>query len=511
METELKLVVTASHLEKIVSQGIMRELARGQLVEQQLLSQYFDTAGGKLRRKGLTLRVRHEGGHALQTLKRVLDGAARSGAMARCEWQTEVDEMRPDPRELARVDTLPRKLRKVLSHLRGADNLTEQFLVEVARKTLMLEIAGSAVEMALDNGKVIAGDESSRFCEVELELESGKKSAMYTAARHLAHHVPVQISFVSKADRGFALLGEATAPVKAEPVVFSPDSCVEQGMRRIFAACLLHAQANVPGFLISDDVEYLHQLRVGMRRFKSALKLFRDLVALPQELRTQLDELSDVLGAARDADVLLLSTLADLNGAEEPAGAMQALLERAARHAADRRAAARDALHSTRHSQLMIALFEWVDCKRWRRDISKKQRHRLRAPLAGYAQHAVIAAHSMVARRAGKLRGSDNAGDKAARSLHRLRIAGKQSRYAVDFFTDIERPQQAQKYIKQLTRTQDALGTINDINVARGTLENFAKADSVLNEQVGVVIDSLDASMSTASHGRRLPWRKLDK
>ena len=531
METELKLLVNAAHLEKIVSQAIMRELARGDLVEQRLLAHYFDSAGRKLRRKGLTLRVRQEGGQALQTLERTAPEAAPSGALARGEWQTEVEKMWPDLRKLANEETLPRKQRKVLLQLRGADKLAEQFQVEVARKTLMLEIGGSSVEMALDDGKVVAAGESSRFCEVELELKAGKKSALYAAARHLARHVPAQISFVSKADRGFALLGEAAAPVKAVPVAFPVDASVEQGMRRIFAACLVHAQANVAGFLHSDDVEYLHQLRVGMRRFKSAIKLFRDLVTLPPELREQLEELSSLLGAARDADVLLLSTLADLNGAEKQTQPLHALLEHAARHAAERRAAAREALHSTRHAQLMIALFEWVDCKRWRRDVSKQERQRLRSPLAGYAHHAVIAAHALVARRAGKVRDEqreekpnekreekrdaqrddkpDDGG--AARSLHRLRIAGKQSRYAVDFFTDIERPHRAEKYIRQLTRTQDALGAVNDVSVARHTLAEFASADPALGEQVDAVVDQLDAIERKAMGATDAPWRKLGK
>lgn len=519
METEIKLLITGSHLAKIVTQGIMRELARGEPVEQQLTAHYFDSAGRKLRRKGLTLRVRQEGGQALQTLKHTAPEAAQSGAMARGEWQTEVDKMWPDLRKLANEENLPRKQRKVLLQVRGADNLAEQFQVEVARKTLMLEIDGSSVEMALDDGKVVAAGESSRFCEVELELKAGKKSALYAAARHLAHHVPAQISFVSKADRGFALLGEAAAPVKAAPVAFPRDASVEQGMRRIFAACLVHAQANVAGFLHSDDVEYLHQLRVGMRRFKSALKLFRDLVALPPALREQFDELSSLLGAARDADVLLLSTLADLNGAEKQTQPMHALLEHAARHAAERRTAAREALHSTRHAQLMIALFEWVDCKRWRRDVSKQERQRLRTPLAGYAHHAVIAAHALVARRAGKVRDeqreekpNDKADDGgAARSLHRLRIAGKQSRYAVDFFTDIERPQRAEKYIRQLTRAQDALGALNDVSVARHTLADFARADAALGEQVDAVVDQLDAIERKAEGASDAPWRKLGK
>ena len=511
MKKELKLTLSASQREKILSQGMMQAMARGEVSDHQLLAQYFDTAGGKLRRRGLTLRVRQEGEQLVQTLKESDAGAYRSGAMERGAWHTAVDKPRPDPRRLASVDGMPRKYRKALAQLRGADNLVEQFFVEVARRTLMLEIDGSVVEMSLDDGKVVAAGESRHFCGVQLELASGKKAALYAAARQLAHHVPVQISFVSKADRGFALLGEATAPVKASPVDFPRDASVEQGMQRIFSACLVHAQANVPGFLESDDVEYLHQLRVGMRRFKSALKLFRDLVALPPVLRAALDALAGLLGAARDADVLLLSTLAELAGAEKQTAPMHALLEHAAKHAAERRAAARAALRSGRHAQMMIALFEWVECKRWRRDMADQERQRLRTPLGGYAHHAVIAAHALVARRAAKARDVVASSDNPAASLHRLRIAGKQSRYTVDFFSDLERARKAEKYIRQLTRTQDALGAMNDVSVAKETLTTFAKVDAALGEQVHAVLDQLDEISRTATRASDAPWRKLGK
>lgn len=371
-----------------------------------------------------------------------------------------------------------------------------------------LDIDGASIDMALDDGATFANGVKRAFAEIELELKSGKKAALYTAAQALARHIPVQVSFVSKADRGYALLGNGGQPGKAGPVTFPPRATVEQGLRAILAGCLAHAQANAPGFLDSDDPEYLHQLRVGMRRFKSALKLFKGLVALPAELQRQLDDVAALLGAARDADVLLLTTLPRIADAGRHHALLAPLLAHAEAYAHAQRAAARAAVHSTHHAQMMLALFAWVDGKRWRKDASRAGRARLRAPLAAYARHAVVGAHATVAKRAHNV--ADSGGHDSA-ALHRLRIGCKQARYAVEFFDDLARPGKARRYVKKLSTVQDALGALNDGHVAGTILAGFIQADPALAPAAGVVSAYLDGVAAARIGSSAAPWRRLDR
>jgi triphosphatase len=506
METELKLTTSPAHLQKISAQRLLQDFATREPSTHHLTSHYFDTPDARLRKRGLSLRVRQEAQQRTQTLKDVGDGIDTGGTVQRGEWETPVASATPDVGGLLKANHLPRKVSKTLRRASRAGDLAERFTVEAERTTWMLEVDGASIEMALDEGMLHANGTQSPFWEIELERKSGKKAALYKAAHQLAHHIPVQLSFITKAERGYALLGDGPRPRKATPIVFPKNATVEQGMRRILAGCLAHAQANAQGFLDSDNPEYLHQLRVGMRRFKSTLKLFRDLVALPPHLQRQLDDLSTLLGAARDADVLLHTTLPHIAAAGKHEVFLQPLLAHAQVYAQARRAAARQAVHSTRHAQLMLGLFEWVDGKRWRKDIARATRARLRKPLATFARHAVVDAHGVVARRARKV---EKLGGHDAASLHRLRIGCKQARYAVEFFTGIERAGKASRYVKKLSAVQEALGVLNDAHVAQTTLAGFTTDQPHLAPAVGVVSAYLNGLAAASINSRKAPWRKL--
>lgn len=508
METELKLVTSAAHLHKISSQHLLQDFAATEPVTRQLTSRYFDTPDTKLHKLGLALRVRDDAQQHTQTLKTAGDGVLPSGLLERGEWEAPAESGTPDVRALGKARKLPRKVARVLRRAGRHGQLAEQFTVQAQRTTWMLDVDGARIEIALDEGAALANGARSTFSEIELERKSGKKSALYTAAHALARHIPVQLSFVSKAERGFALLGQGMRPRKASAISFPVRASVEQGLRRILAACLAHAQANAQGFLDSDDPEYLHQLRVGMRRFKSALKLFRELVALPPELQQQLDATATLLGAARDADVFVLTTLPRIRDAGKHGAFLQPLFDHAQAYAQEQRTAARHAIHSTHHAQMMLALFEWVDGKRWRKTAPRAVRARLRKPLAAYARDAIGHAHAVVAQRARKV---ERVGGHDSPTLHRLRIGCKQARYAVEFFAAIERPQRATRYVKTLSSVQDALGMLNDVRVAQTILPRFADADASLAPAVQVVAAYLQGIASAQLDRRHTPWRKLQR
>jgi len=506
METELKLTASAAHLHKISSQRLLQDFATTAPVTRLLTSHYFDTPDNALHKHGLSLRVRQDAQRRTQTLKGQPDGVGAGGALQRDEWESPVAADTPDVHGLLKANHLPARYARVLRRVARTGTLSELFMVQAKRTTWMLEVGGASIEMALDEGSTQANGANSTFAEIELELKSGKKGALYTAANQLARHIPVQLSFVSKAERGFALLGEGMRPRKASAIVFPRRAPVEQGMRRILASCLEHAQANAQGFLDSDDPEYLHQLRVGLRRFKSALKLFRGVAALPADLQAQLDEVAAVLGAARDADVLLLSTLPRIADAGKHHALLQGLFEHVQADAQDKRATARRAVHSTHYAQLMLGLFAWIEGKRWRKDASRAGRARLRRPLAAYARRAVVAAHDVVARRARKVQ---KLGGRDSASLHRLRIGCKQARYAVEFFGALERKKKAARYVKKLAAVQDALGGLNDVHVAQAILAGYAQARPELALQVTVVTAYLNGIAAARLDRHQAPWRKL--
>ena len=115
---------------------------------------------------------------------------------------------------------------------------------------------------------------------------------------------------VSKAERGVKLArGEAAAPMKSAPLALRDDMRVEEGFAAIVQSCLAQFQSNLPGVLASDDIEYVHQARVALRRLRAALHLVRRACVLPEALLEPLHEIAAALGPARDWDVLCCVTL----------------------------------------------------------------------------------------------------------------------------------------------------------------------------------------------------------
>ncbi|GAM62621.1 adenylate cyclase [Vibrio ishigakensis] len=64
---------------------------------------------------------------------------------------------------------------------------------------------GSQVEVVFDQGEVVAGENTTPICEVELELKSGQTDALFTLARQLSEEGGVRLGNLSKAARGYRL------------------------------------------------------------------------------------------------------------------------------------------------------------------------------------------------------------------------------------------------------------------------------------------------------------------
>jgi CHAD domain-containing protein len=298
-------------------------------------------------------------------------------------------------------------------------------------------------------------------------------------------------------------------PRKAGAIALARGIGVEAGMQAILAGCLAHAEANLRGVLESDDPEYLHQMRVALRRFRSALKLFAPLATLPAPLAGGLSWLGEVVGSARDHDVLAYTTLPALVAdADADAGArerLRPLLERAAAVAAQQRAALRQALRSPRYTECMLALHAWVDGARWRAGLSGKQRAALDQPLAKFARRAVRRGHARIGKRGRGLAHHD------AAALHRLRIACKRNRYAVEFFRDLARGKPAARYIKALSSLQDTLGRRNDSAVALRLLPGLGGDAAELAGPVAFAMGYLSCGASAGPQGVRKPWRQFSR
>ena len=320
--------------------------------------------------------------------------------------------------------------------------------------------------------------------EIELELKQGQAASLFDVALALLQEVPLQLGHMSKAERGYRLVAQQPLrAVKAQPLALDAAMSVEQAFLAIAGNCLEQVSGNQDGVAAGADVESVHQMRVGLRRLRSALGMFKSLLALPDGLKNELGWLGGALGEARDWDVLAGNTLAQLDG--EAATDAAALAAAAHAQARLKHVEAAQAVTSARCTACMLGLQRWLQARAWRDSCSVRQVRRLDAPVSPFAQATVRKDQRRLMKRGKRLLHA------SPQQRHQVRIAAKKTRYATEFFASLFAARTVQPYVGRLSALQDELGWLNDVQVA----------DRLLQQLPDVQADQADQS---AQDGLRL-------
>jgi triphosphatase len=502
MEIELKLLIDAADTEKLRRHPLIGRYAAGKPKPVETLACYFDTPDFHVRRHDAGLRVRKSGGEWIQTLK--AGGSVSGGLHRRHEWECPVDDDRPDLEKLRGVVDQDTEWAAMLNSPSLANRLQPLFTVRVTRTAWDLRIDDDRMELVLDEGTIEREGKQIPVSEIELELKSGKPERLYDFALELLADIPLRLSNSGKAERGYALCGAADAVVvKARPPALSKDCTVEQGLQAILAACLEQIQGNESGGVEKADSESLHQMRVGLRRLRSALRLFEKLAPCPAQLQEEIAWLGAELGAARDWDVLSASTPARVAEAAGGKAQLTALRALALAMARARREQSAQALLDARCSRLLIALSAWMQGARWRQGIDADGARALDEPLREFARAMIRRGHRKILKRAGRA--------EDAQGWHRLRIAGKSSRYAAEFFQPLLPARRVRAYLKALQAIQNELGWRNDMAVADGLLQQLSKEQPAIEAAAAFARGCLIGRMAADQSELRKMRKKILK
>lgn len=407
----------------------------------ELISVYFDTPDLALQKAGASLRVREQAGRRVQTLK-------RGHGLAREEHEAPIEGLAPDPA----LEPLPALLPK------DAD-LKPAFNVRVVRRQRTFRYKGAEIEIALDQGEVSGGDRRRPICEVELELKSGPPAALFALARELLGAAPLYLAFESKAARGQDLLaGEPpAAPHRNEPAALTDEATVAAAFRAVAGGALAQIAANAAALREAPDPEAVHQLRVGVRRLRSALSTFKPILDGDEGvevLQTDLKWLTGTCDKARNLDVFADENLGPAEeAAAGPPGlkALRIALDLARRAAWD---AAALACASERFRALMVDAAAWIETGDWAQAPGADD------PIGRFARHALKRHRRKLEKKGRRAR---EGGDEAR---HHLRIEAKKLRYASEAFAGLFGEKRAQRYLRHLKEMQDSLGQLNDLVTA---------------------------------------------
>jgi inorganic triphosphatase YgiF len=479
-EIELKLVVSPEQARALGRDPMLANATVKGPHTQRFYGVYYDTPDRLLARSGVALRVRKQGRRWIQTVKEA--GRVEGGMHERPEYEAPAPEGRVN---LLALETTP--VASLFADPEIGAQLAPLFVTDVRRTRRILQVDQTEIEFALDRGEVRAGDRAEPICELELELLSGAPAAVYEVALALQDHVRLRIENRSKAERGYTLAGVAEAgPVRARPTAVDASQSVSSGFQTIGFDCLAHAQANERGIVAGDpDPEYVHQMRVGLRRLRSVFSVFGSVLPRPA-CQPAIDEIRWIaasLGPARDWDVFVTETLPPIAAAFGDETDLAGFAEAAEALRQEGNSAARAAVASERYERLLLRFSAWVACEKWRSLLPEDALPILDEPLLPFAVRVLQRRHRRV-----KRRGRSHATFSPA-ERHQLRIAVKKLRYSAEFFGPLFEPDAVRAYAKGLTALQNVLGVLNDASVTGRLLGELAthRPDPSFGEAIGIV------------------------
>src|SRR5262245_12858764 len=466
-EIELKLEFDPANLAVIQAHPLLTTNSR----KEALHSTYYDTPDFVLRNAGVSLRLRDAGGRFVQTIK------STNGVdiFDRSEWEHEVKRYDIDliaARETALEPLLSVRVRNALRPL---------FEMSVERTVYQLKRNGSDIEVALDRGEINADGRRSAIHELELELKHGEPAELFHLARELDAIVPLRIANKAKAERGYELV-ENNKPAfeKAKPLELGPGTPVGEAFRIIAQNCLRQIITNEPGVRASDT-EALHQMRIGLRRLRTAIIGFATFFPKAEQERTKawLKWATNQLGPARDLDVLAANVLKHLRETSADEKEFAEVSRDFTSRRADAHAATADFLRSDRFRRTLFDVVELVETAPWTSTAATER------PVEDHATSLLAKRRKQVRKQGKHLR------EISAQKRHKLRIRAKKLRYMTEFFagvfpddTNTKRRESALSSLKQL---QDALGHLNDIAVRKKALDS--KRDS-LSAHAAAMLDA---------------------
>ena len=241
-------------------------------------------------------------------------------------------------------------------------------------------------------------------------------------------------------------------PVPARQPLLDRDVSGDEALRVILFEALAQVTANVPVVVEARTSEGLHQLRVGLRRLRTALTLI-NTPAL-SELNARAKLFINLVGPARDLDVFL-DELFHPAVAELGSRLGFDLLAARANHA-------RDAAWQTAVTQIAS-----VEFRQFGDDVAAAARSALwpETTTAGAIAPALLTAALKRAQKRGRRFRALTAPDR-----HRLRIALKKLRYRCEFFAALYPKAAVKEWLEPLKNLQDMLGHLNDVAQVRGAV-----------------------------------------
>nr|WP_136250535.1 CYTH domain-containing protein [Ningiella ruwaisensis] len=273
MEIELKLAVEANALE-LIENAFLPKLEKQDGVyvkrcQKDVFNEYYDTPEQLLGKRKMGLRVRKVEGQFEQTVK--TQGQVQGGLHQRPEYNVPLDSGTPDLHKFS-VDIWDNDF-DVTEVNRSIQKL---FTTHFTRTQFDIKLPEGEIELVLDLGEVKTDEDSLPIQEIELELKSGRPRLLFDIADVLRETMPVRVSDVTKAARGYQLLTGKLPEVRYLPQYLALDykDTTEDGLCKAMECALSHWQYHQALYLQTQNAKALSQVREALLLLMQSVSLY---------------------------------------------------------------------------------------------------------------------------------------------------------------------------------------------------------------------------------------------
>ena len=459
-EFELKFVADAESVARLRKSETLRAQTVGPVRTRRLVSTYHDTPDDRLFSAGIAWQIKRNGRAWMQTVAPFNGhGVIHSSVEARLRTPDADMQAVPDP-QIAEAVKGVLKDETVLG-LRVATEITRT-------ERRLITPKGDIVDLALDTSDVVAGEAHDRTFEVELELKAGTPESLIEIARPLAADLPLELSLVSAAERGFRLL-KGKPPGKAPWIVLPRDASSAEALSTILSSCLRHIALHAAEARKGESSEAIHQIRVSLRRLRAVLGDYARAFGC-EALRILADrarDLAALLSPARDLDVFLSDILLPAREFVTYPEALAQLAENAQNRRVAGWSTARAALDHADYRLFLIDVAAVALCG---------LPHIAAGTTPASALPVRELAGEVLDRALHKLRNiGERLDELSTEERHEFRKKLKKLRYPAEFFASLFDAKGTKKFFACLTDLQDDLGSLNDVAMARALLQEMVQ------------------------------------
>ena len=419
-----------------------------------------DTADRRVRDAGADLAL--EGTKAPELVLRSAPGTAplSAGAVRAKRWK--VEDLPPGPLRDHLAPVVEMRALLPLARVRA-----EVSAVQVRNADLKTVVRlRLATHAALDTG----GDPAPLASRVEVSGVLGYARPLARVVAALTAEAGLVEAPASMADEAIAASGGDPRGIRSKvDVELSPGMRTDRAAVTVLRDLAGMVEANLPGTLADLDTEFLHDLRVAVRRSRSVLRELKGAFAEEPlaEQRAALKWIQAITGDTRDLDVQLLDwehlvagVPADRHAALEPARRLLV------RHRAAALRKLKAELRGRAYRDVWTGYRAFLEGKLG----PARERPEAKRPLGDVAGERIRKVYKkMVAM------GAAIDDDSPAEALHELRKRGKELRYLLEFFGDLWPSSVAKPMVKTLKGLQDVLGTHQDREVQADHLRGLAE------------------------------------